>query len=295
MKYFIKTIQDIEDVFVPNFETLFIPTQKLGDIRDELTECLYPYVLENKNDDKSKKILIDCEEFILGNELYFTSFCYDCLSKTMDKRTFETKINQIIRGFEKIFITEKESEIYFLNTNANQKLEIKKFIDEVELTIEELTKLEVNDYQNIVKKLFCKSYINVIDDISIKYEDVFPDYFDKLKIQITEINKIYQTHFKDISELNYFIYPDNQVKFKKYEKELISKGYLNEQLVWIKKNNDLVRLYKHLKNQDVFIETKGVAALKSLQERYYIDLGKFDQPARIEKITDPRSKFSFLY
>ena len=64
------------------------------------------------------------------------------------------------------------------------------------------------------------TYLNVIDNISIKYEDVFPDYFDKLKIQITEINNIYQTHFKDISELNYFIYPDNQVKFKKYEKNL---------------------------------------------------------------------------
>lgn len=295
MKYFIKTIQDIEDVFVPNFEPLFIPTQKFGDIRDELTECLRPYFLENINDDNFKKELIDWEEFISDSELYSISFCYDCLSKIMDKRSFETKINQIIRGFEKTYIEEKESEIYFLNTNANQKLEIKKFIDEVDSTFTKLIKLEVNDYQNIVMKLFCKSYINVIDDISIKYEDVFPDYFDKLKIQITEINKIYQTHFKDISELNYFIYPDNQVKFKKYEKELISKGYLNEQLVWIKKNNDLVRLYKHLKNQDVFIETKGGAALKSLQERYYIDIGKFDQPARIEKITDPRSKFSFLY
>lgn len=39
MKYLICTVKDIERIFIPNFNDLFVPTQKFGDIRDKLTNC----------------------------------------------------------------------------------------------------------------------------------------------------------------------------------------------------------------------------------------------------------------
>lgn len=294
MKYLIETIEDIESAYIINDKNEFISNIKFSDIRDKLTNCYYPYELKNLNDDISNKILIDWEEFIPKYELHFIDFSYEILSKTMNEREFEFEICKIVNSKEISYIRVFDEDIYYSNNEMNQKLELKNIISNIDKAFNKLRLLETNNYQNIVNKQFSKSYINVLDHITSKYSDVFPDYIKKFEFQIDEIKRKYQLDFEDIGDLSYFVYVEEQSKFKQFEKTLISKGYLNQQLVWIGAKNDLVRFYNSLKTKGLFMQTQKKAVLKSLQERYSIDIGKFDQPARIEKITDPNSKFSFL-
>lgn len=294
MKYLIETIEDIERTYIIKDKKEFTSKIKFHDIRDRLIDCYAPYELENLNDDISNRILIDWEEFIPKYELHFIDFSYKILSKTMNEREFEFEISKTVNSKEISYIRVFEDDIYYSNNEMNQKLELKHIISNIDKAFNKLRLLETNNYQNIVIKQFSRSYINVLDHITSKYSDVFPDYIKKFEYQIDEIKKKYQLDFEDIGDLSYFVYPDEQSKFKQFERILISKGYLNQQLVWIKVKNDLVRLYNNLNAKGLFKETQKKAVLKSLQKRYSIDLGKFDEPARVVKLEDIKGKFDFL-
>lgn len=224
-------------------------------------------------------------------------FSYKELEKTIDKLSFETEILLLVNKSESEYLSEFIDDILRKNTDTKAKIILDNIFTELNEHIDKLSNLKLNTYQELVAKIFCKSYLNIYRALLKKFSEFYTDYLTTFEEILINLNTGYIERFDDIEDLAYFIFPKNHKQFIEYEYKLKKHDFLNENLKWISKKNDLVRFYKYLEPKKIFIplgKNPFTRTLKCLEKRYSININKSKETFKFNIIEDKKSIFSFL-
>lgn len=302
----LNSIEEIESLYIPklkgdgtdfNFDydpfLLGNQTPIIFEFRKSLINCWECWRIYSFSMEDYEKEWIELKDYRKGDKLRFH---HDRISKYISDFEFTMHIKTYLEKKTENIFEKFEERINEQNTDANQKILIKKFIKEIESSFNNLIDEDFNKYNKIIVSQLFKSYFHIIETIFNDYEDIFPVFMGGLKKKLEYVYKLYEKKLGFVNELDEFIYREHHKTFLEYEEKLFP-DFLNTKKEWIKLKNDLVRYYLFLNEKEFFkahFNKSHLKALNFLSNRYNIELIKQTDPNRIKNLTPKCGLFDFL-
>lgn len=294
MSYFLNSIKDIENVFVPNLESIndnflefptYFPKSNTA-IKESLNFYENIYIGEER-----EKETLSLENFNSKNKNHiYKGVNYPRLIEKMDLNVFHSELEKKVENDQAYFIKSIESEAKTLS-EINFKVHLTESNDTIYNSIKNLGAL--NEY-NIISKIIIERYLNsykyVHSVLENKYKNHIPTAFKNLSYlslsndmlknkpisqfiypqrrhsseQINEINELIEADYDEdvFKEYNTFL------NFKKYTKNHIIEPYKDYSYLFQRlKNDNLIHNKKHLEFVDWLFEKKFIT--EKVKEMFY--------------------------
>ncbi|MCG2610023.1 hypothetical protein LZZ90_00710 [Flavobacterium sp. SM15] len=287
MAYIKEKLSDIEKEFIPDYINMKNP---LLDIFPELPLCIEViqncvtfYSIEGFEEEIEKREIL-AREYNPKNSSHSFKLDYDKLSQVLNYGVFKDELFEIIEAQEAEFKADLDKLLSSSTSDISFKINLRECIQMLNQSMGSLGSITVNRVQKVAVDLYRKSYVRVLKELKVKYQEFAPELF------------IAQDSTDKEDFKRYFENPSAVQKLIVFEKKLQDKGYLNEDLVWQKDKIDLVKFFLFCVNKEMIkkIFAQKTDVLRFFEERYSIELGDQKKPSKFKKLKNYRAEFYFL-
>lgn len=290
MKYLLKNLEDLNNVFIINpYQSKYF--EGLEDEHEDFR--VFNLSFRKYNFPKSEKTIFDCFKFYdeqaakkeiekdydkliinlseYGQTLNHAILDFRDLDEKLNKPIFEIELKNVISESQKYFIEEDiNHDVLHANTNFQIKHYLSLYLNDLEESIRLIKSLKLNKIQTLVGKEYIISYKKTIDYINKTYFDYIPKVEDESLEKIILHNKIN--------------------KLLTIESDLIKKGYISKsgsRLYWNPKRGYKVKLVNFCRLLLVkgyikeYFEIGKVIAY--FEDRYNLDTGNQAKPSKFKE------------